>query len=269
MEIIKCNKLSGLQRNDIEKLNKIVIEESQCEIFTYTDEGENMYPKFNTFYLYYEGSDLLGYISVFQPDGYVINAYPIVHPSYRRRGIFRKLYTQLLDEFEYFKFETCAFAVSFDNEVAKAVLPKIMAYKNSTEYVMKYELGVMESADTGKKFLLECDAPNGDEYVYVFYDYVFGKFKRSLGSLQIFKDDRTACLSAFEITSSKRGKGYGRRMLTEVARDLYDKGFTSILLQVSSLNQVAFHLYDSFGFKEVSKLDSWFVDREKNNGYPV
>ena len=279
MNILKANKLTQKNIEDIKTLEDKCRNVDGDKLITYADEGDNIYPNFNCFYMMYDIKDttktitkssdlpsdakLLGFLSVFQPDGYCPFVYAMVDPEHRKQGIFKELYKSFLDEFNYFKFESVSFPMHKDNEVAINILKNMEGFKYSTEYILEYELkdttNAASSSD-GKSLTLSSQVTEDGDLVYYLEDYALGHFKRTIGSLLITIDGDIACLSHFEISKSKRNKGYGRKMLDLLCSELKNKNISKILLQVTSNNPVALHLYTSYGFTVQSELDYYNID---------
>ncbi|MCR5629849.1 GNAT family N-acetyltransferase [Eubacterium sp.] len=294
MNIIKSNKLTEKNIKDIEILESKCRETDGDNLLVYADEDDNIYPQFNCFYMMYElnsssndntkiikvenlpdNSKLIGFLSVFQPDGYCPYVYAMVDPEHRRQGIFKALYDSFMVEFNYFKFESVSFPMHKDNETAINILKKMEGYKYSTEYILEYNLVSNENATnsgqqnttidkitSNKKqaLTLTSSTTEDSDIVYYLEDYALGHFKRTIGSLLITIDGDTACLSHFEISKSKRNKGYGRKMLNLLCEELRAKNISKILLQVTSNNPAALHLYTSYGFTVQSELDYYNID---------
>ena len=274
MNIIRDNRLTEKNINDIEKLAEACRAVDGDNLLVYADEGDNIYPKFNCFYMMYEGdpkesddAKLLGFLSVFQPDGYCPYVYAMVDPKHRKQGIFKKLYEDFMDEFKYFKFESVSFPTNKNNEAAINILKKMEGFKYSTEYILEFNID--SSNQTTKyeetdKLSLTSSHNNDGTITYFLNDLALGHFKRTIGSLIITKDDGIACLSHFEIQKSKRNKGYGRKMLDMICCDLRKNNVSKIILQVTSNNPAALHLYTSYGFEIQSELDYYNIDYNFN-----
>ena len=275
MNILKSNKLTEKNINDIQALTDSCQAIDGDKLIVYADEGDNIYPKFDCFYMMYDINEsvkqtdlpseakLLGFLSVFQPDGYCPYVYAMVDPKHRKQGIFKELYKSFLDEFNYFKFESVSFPMHKDNEVAINILKKMEGYKYSTEYILEYDLLSNKNATNSnnkQSLTLTSSTTEDGDIVYYLEDYALGHFKRTIGSLLITIDGDIACLSHFEISKSKRNKGYGRKMLNLLCDELKGKNISKILLQVTSNNPAALHLYTSYGFTVQSELDYYNID---------
>jgi len=275
MNILKSNKLTEKNINDIQALTESCQAIDGDKLIVYADEGDNIYPKFDCFYMMYDINEsvkqtdlpseakLLGFLSVFQPDGYCPYVYAMVDPKHRKQGIFKELYNCFMDEFNYFKFESVSFPMHKDNETAINILKKMEGYKYSTEYILEYDLLSNKNAtnsNSKQSLTLTSSTTEDGDIVYYLEDYALGHFKRTIGSLLITIYGDIACLSHFEISKPKRNKGYGRKMLNLLCDELKRKNISKILLQVTSNNPSALHLYTSYGFTVQSELDYYNID---------
>ena len=55
-----------------------------------------------------------------------------------------------------------------------------------------------------------------------------------------------------------RGRGIGKRMMSEVERILKEKGAEYVYLEVEEDNLVARRLYESLGYKEAGKIERYY-----------
>ena len=259
MEIIKTSTLNEKQIDDINELEEKCSETDGDSLLVYKDEGDNIYPDFDCFYMLYEGDDLLSFLSVFQPDGYCPYVYAMTHPEHRKKGYFSQLYECFLDELGFFKFESVSFPLSPDNTIAPDIIKSMGGFESKTEYILSYDLAKHKKNEDNTLTLTSTTNEDGS-ITYYMQDYALKRFKRTIGSLIITPDDKIVCLSDFEISKSKRNRGYGRTMLNLLCEDLINKHYEKILLQVSSTNPNAFHLYESFGFIKSSCLKYYNID---------
>ena len=62
-----------------------------------------------------------------------------------------------------------------------------------------------------------------------------------------------------------RGRGMGRRLLSEVLRQAADMGFSQAFLEVASDNLPAIRLYESSGFSLEERLDLYIKKLSKDS----
>lgn len=85
--------------------------------------------------------------------------------------------------------------------------------------------------------------------------------------LRFLSEDKTLVRFGFVIVDdTKRGKGYGKRMLQMVIKKAKEEfGVQKITLGVFDNNPSAFHCYDSLGFKVIG-TDTYLIDGEEWTG---
>jgi ribosomal protein S18 acetylase RimI-like enzyme len=74
-----------------------------------------------------------------------------------------------------------------------------------------------------------------------------------VGLLRAGEVDGAGDITAFGVLPEHRGKGFGRRMLTEAVRLLANQGFERVLIEVATDNANALGLYQSCGFRIISE----------------
>ena len=88
--------------------------------------------------------------------------------------------------------------------------------------------------------------------------------------LRFLSEDKTLVRLGFVIVDdTKRGMGYGERMLQMVIKKAKEEfGVQKITLGVFDKNPSAFHCYDSLGFKVIG-TDTYLIDGEEWTGKEV
>lgn len=80
-------------------------------------------------------------------------------------------------------------------------------------------------------------------------------------------DDKGVIIT-FAINEEFRGKGWGRKMLTECIVHMRTKKINKLELRAKVSNTSAVKLYESVGFKIVEKLEKYYTDgKELEDGY--
>lgn len=67
-----------------------------------------------------------------------------------------------------------------------------------------------------------------------------------------------ATLFNIAISPQHQGKGFGKDLLKALCQQLQDKNIMTLWLEVRESNQVAKHLYENFGFNEVSIRKNYY-----------
>jgi ribosomal protein S18 acetylase RimI-like enzyme len=233
-------------------------------------------------FLYYENGMLVGFAGLFNfnPKEAEING--MVHPDYRRRGIFTALFnaarevcprrgiTKILmivervsrsglafasamharyDHSEYkMKLEGPRFPARFDPRLqlrlARAEDSAILAHIIAISFdLLEHEVSVASEIDNP---LRRCYVAQLDDAV--------------IGTISVSLDGREAYIYGFGILPEYRGRGYGRQTLARTVQEILATGQERIALEVEVQNKSALTLYESCGFKEAGCYDYYALD---------
>jgi len=213
----------------------------------------------------------------------------MVHPIYRRRGIFSSLFR--LAAFECAKRGTINVLLLCDKKSlsGQAFLKKIgAAYKHSEfEMYSRSELNnIDDTITTGIDFVkaLNKDANIVARLNALLFDeiklyeneenekneniilpeeeekrgmkiYFAVKDEQIIGKIHIQLTGGTAGIYGFGILPQYRKKGYGRSILLKAVKKLKEENVSQIMLQVEAGNEAALNLYKSCGFETTSVMD--------------
>lgn len=230
--------------------------------------------------LCYSEENLVGYLGICNFGGEAGELTGMVHPLYRRKGIFKRLYNLALEECKRRDFKKNLLVCDNKSSSGLSFIKAMEAFYAFSEYEMKL--------DDNCKFATENDvvlrkAKNSDveeierqnrEYfggvggVTVMPEeeekknritYMIELGEVIIGKIRIdFRDDE-GFISGFGILPEYRGKGYGRQSLTAAICILNEKSIYDIELEVSTVNKNALNLYKSCGFVETSVTDYYEV----------
>ena len=100
------------------------------------------------------------------------------------------------------------------------------------------------------------DQPENDKTYMIEHDGII------IGKINVEFGDQYAFLFGFGILPEYRGKGYGRKGLTETLRIIEAQGVKVIELDVVCTNKNALGLYQSCGFEEQSVMNYYNVALE-------
>lgn len=82
---------------------------------------------------------------------------------------------------------------------------------------------------------------------------------KEIGYGQVLILDGTYTIANLGILKKYQDKGYGKKLLSYLLNLAIDKNLSEISIRVKESNKVAYHLYKQFGFKQVSKTDSYEI----------
>lgn len=227
--------------------------------------------------LYYLNDELIGYagISAFSRNIAEING--MVHPSFRRKGIFTKIIEIALDECRKRNFKEILLLGDDKSASAMKFIEKTKAIYSFSECRMtclEWEvkeinnesivvkatnknaedidrLNTLFFGDVSSEMILPEDEEKNNNITYFIKidDKIIGKIKTSK------EEENSIYISGFGIIPEYRRKGYGRASLVKVLNKLKGENISKIELDVEIKNKNALNLYKSCGFKEGSIMN--------------
>lgn len=240
-------------------------------------------------FMYFDGEQLIGYIGICYFGGAAMEINGMVHPDYRRQGIFSKLLKLAISECK--GRNAGSILALCDNKSVSGLrfLDTVGAVYQSSEFEMYLNQEAYENIQKQTNGIIfrkatnedvreiarqdhiyfgddldeenEADAENGiilpeDEekrgnivYLTQVEDNVIGKVK-----LELIKGI-TGGIYGLGVLPEYRSKGYGRAILLKSIEKLKEAKATEIMLQVATENSKALNLYQSCGFQETSRMD--------------
>ncbi|MFT5874783.1 MAG: ribosomal protein S18 acetylase RimI-like enzyme [Clostridium sp.] len=237
-------------------------------------------------FMYYNEDTLIGYIGISFYGGDTIEINGMVHPNYRRKGIFKKLFSLINDEWSKRK-TSKMFLLSDSNSISGLEFIKTTSasYENS-----EYEM-FLKSTSTQK--VLPCNvllrkATNKDAREITWQNSIYAdiEFKEENIALNVEEEESVMVIYMAEIDNKiigkvnlqicagvggiyglgvhpeYRGKGYGREILTLAIEKLKQQKSAEIMLEVVTKNKNALNLYTSCGFEETSQMDYYEMHKK-------
>ncbi|HWS30444.1 MAG TPA: GNAT family N-acetyltransferase, partial [Clostridia bacterium] len=247
----------------------------------------------------YEDGRAVGYIGIcsFGGPGMPLEVTGMVHPAYRQRGIFTRLYALALCEF---KRRNCADVLLLCDRTSAAghaFLEKIGSAYKFCEVEMHLKKGAPAPDTCGLHGILLQKAKNADAATIQCIDaaawnkpespsdadaepylpeeeekrglttYLGKKDGVTVGKINLQKSESGVWgIYGFSVLPEFRGRGYGRAMLKLSLEKMKASGAKEIMLQVVPENERALNLYKSCGFDETSVMDYYelSVKREES-----
>lgn len=289
-----------LNQNDyskIKNLQRLCSEYDKTELkleleYKISRAGEKTGPssKFNEF-MHFVDDQLVGYLGIcqFGGQGSTLEVNGMVHPDFRKNGIFNGLYRLVLDEFRKREAQRMLLLSDAASQAGQAFLKEVAEGLDHTEYEMY--LSEIEHAryDSDQASLQLRKAFNKDASEIAFQNSIYfgdkidgndlplpeDEEKRgmeiyiaelqgtSIGKVHIEADSGTGAIYGLGILPEYRGKGFGRQLLQLAIGKLKEKGLSKIKLQVVVKNTNALKLYQSCGFEICSTMDYYFIDKRE------
>lgn len=228
-------------------------------------------------FLYYEDGKLVGYLALFCFNSQEAEVSGMVHPEYRRKGIFSRLFQAATEEVQHRNVPQILCIVEHSSQAGQAFSRRLNAQFHHSEYKMKLveprlpsggiegltfrksqaEDGMILAHITAVAFdMLRSDVtwysqgpqPDRPSYLAQVGDVYVGKIDVSL-------DEQEALILGFGVLPEFQGRGYGRQLLAYTIQELLKAGKRNIALEVVTNNQNALSLYQSCGFEVVTSYD--------------
>lgn len=227
-------------------------------------------------FMCYSKDLLIGYLGIFNLGGSTAELTGMVHPYYRRRGIFTRLYRLALEECRLRNFKRILWTCDRRSFSGQAFLQRIGTNLSFSEYIMKHKKQPAHSMEenislrrasyldmeTIMRINYTCFGMTGytgimpeEEAEMNRITYMIEEKSRVIGKIRTEINGQDSIISGFGILPQYQGKGYGKQALKSAIDILVKKGITNIGLQVATENKKAIRLYKSCGFVKESILD--------------
>lgn len=255
MNLLITNTLTSNQFHDASSLINICKENDNTRGISFLEPEMNAISNFPCFYMLYNGTVLVSFLSVFIPDETQCEIYANTIPSQRRNGHFTKLLNAAINNLKNYGIKKI-FIVNEPSCTAGSDL--LDSYPNISfaysEYLMKYN---MKQTPNPKRILdIEFSTEGNTEYIDTFFE------SDHIGHMNIEHNRGVATIYGFEVENSKRGNGYGTETLLLSLEHLISKGCHKILLQVNGANLAAHKMYSHHGFIHEEQIDYWQIKNQ-------
>lgn len=236
--------------------------------------------KINEF-MYFSGQQLLGYLGIshFGGQDSPIEVMGMVHPEFRRQGIFTQLYALVADERARRNAGSMLMLCDRASLSGQSFIEKVGAVYRHSEYEMFFREERRERPmKQGGELLTFRKASNADigeisrQNAIFFGDsgeaplpeeeeklgmatYLAEKAGAVIGKFHLHMSPDAGGIYGLGVLPEHQGQGFGREMLLQAVEKLQEANRKNIFLQVAVENARALHLYQSCGFQETSVMD--------------
>ncbi|MEC0302033.1 GNAT family N-acetyltransferase [Terribacillus saccharophilus] len=263
------------QLEEIKALQQVVERYDSIELKLNWDMLENRSEEEQTDFLTYDLGRLVGFLGLYS-FGSKIEVCGMVHPDYRRNGIFTNLFQNSHPALE--KAQHILLNVPANSKLGKLWLDSITCIYEESEYMMKWEGKVLpdqdesislrpsrkEDIDMKMKLDIACFDFKAEE-AKMYNDrlekeglqkefFMIEAEDKTVGKIRIHHDKERSEIYGFAVLPEFQGKGYGRKALQEAVRLEAQRG-QSVYLDVQTENEKALSLYTSTGFIKESQQD--------------
>ncbi len=267
--------LTDIQKREIQMLGQACQSWEPVTHSPMLDSSENADPTLPCFYIYYENTFPISFLSLFIPDGTYAEVTGFTLPGYRKKGHFQELLACAKEELKDrgLTFYVVSDGKSPDAQAMLAHKGMDVAYSEMMMAASLEQLMQMEATVPSAE-LVGYEAEEEDEELFSLEqeedEYVLYQGDEAVAWCKLAFFPGTAYLYGFEVEESLRRQGYGRYFLKQLAQSLLDRQADptsdvqlppqagevhTMLLQVGTRNVAACGLYDSCGFAVTEKLD--------------
>lgn len=241
-------------------------------------------------FLYYADGELVGYLSLNDIDPVTNEVTGMVHPAYRRRGIFRQLLRAAQKECVSRSEEQIVLTCEHTSRSGLAFIQALPVEHMVSEYEMvltdfqerqsfdeRLTFHKAESSDlativkiqsasfrtpeeaTARRVLYHAQDPHRSYYLFT-YGEGGTSCREPVGSMRLDHGDETVGIFAVGILPGYQGRSYGRQMLEEAIRIIRSYSQEPIFLFVNIENTRAVKLYRSCGFAIKTTYDYYLLN---------
>lgn len=224
-------------------------------------------------FFHYEDGKLVGFAGLYG-FGNKVELCGMVHPDYRRKGIFTQLFNIAEKAILERRYKQILLNAPSKSESAKGFLETISCSYSFSEHQMKWheqELAKQEDVslrpstsddlETEIQLDVQCfgyeedDAREYNEQIRLVDQYSIIEWEgKSVGKMRISHTDGEAWIYGFAVLPEYQGRGIGRKALTNVVLEQHQNGFP-IFLEVEAKNANALKLYEACGFRAYHSQD--------------
>ncbi len=235
-------------------------------------------------FMYFDDQQLIGYIGLsgFGGVGSEIEVNGMVHPDYRRQGVFSQLFKLANEEWNRRGTQSILLLSDRGSEAGQSFIQKTGASYDHSEYEMLLDREQFVKLSNESSRLTFRKASNGDageiarQNAIYFGDetespdelmlpeeeeakgmsiYIAEKDQEIIGKVHLQLISQAGGIYGLGVLPEHRRQGFGRDMLVTAIQKLIEEKAESINLQVATENGNALDLYKSCGFMEVSTMD--------------
>lgn len=288
-------KLNKADYDDISRLQEICMEADKTALKLELDYKLNRSMAVNeetgsiNEFMYYDEDRLLGYVGIGRFGGSAMEVNGMVHPDYRRRGIFKKLFSLVKDEWRRGELPEMLLLCDAGAAAGHEFIKTTDAGYHHSEYEMYLRDSEAGNAISERLHLRK--ATNGDareisrqNSVYFDIDltevdeilpeeeekcgmhiYMAELDGKIIGKIHLDTGGGVYGIYGLGVLPEYRGKGYGREILLAGIKLLKSMGDKDIMLQVYATNRNALELYRSCGFEETSTMEYYSMNKKADS----
>lgn len=249
MNIFVTNSITSKQYNEAMELVEKCAKADGTRGISFLEQELNAIEDFPCFYMMYDGSRLVSYLSVFLPDETQCEIYGGTLPEERGKGYFKRLLSEALSHIREYGITKRLVVIEPGCKDMEEYLVKINAKHEDSDFLMSYD----KSVEPVPQKILKITHEKRDNTEY----YETNLDGTLIGSCKVEFTRTHAVIYDFKVEEEYRGKGYGTETLLLILKHLLKSDVDKILLHVNGANKAAHVMYSHHGFVEEQQIDYW------------
>lgn len=240
-------------------------------------------------FLYYHENILIGYIGICSFSIGEIEINGMVHPEFRRKGIFTKIFKEVIKECEKRKYHKLLLLSDRKSISGIAFIKSIKGKFDFAEHEMNLIEEKSHTFDLSRmdfRKATNADAELIEDQNRIYYQDVHGdedKYERKrlllpeeeekkgmtiylakvnneiIGKVNLYIKNGEGAIYGLGVLPEYRRKGYGRIILLKSLKIFKENNCSKVMLQVVADNEKALKLYTDCGFKVTSTMDYYKI----------
>lgn len=179
-------------------------------------------------------------------------------PRYRKRGCFKQLYQTGISHLQaqYMLPLQIEFLLDTACISGKNALVHMGAEILYTEILMDKSLEVADIAkikDRISEYSLDIEYDDEEDIYIIYAD------DEHIGEFRFIENGESIYFFAFQIYDEFQNHGYGKSSFAYILKYIYESGYSHILLEVRGDNAKAIHIYESFEFQIMTKIEAYHL----------
>jgi ribosomal protein S18 acetylase RimI-like enzyme len=228
-------------------------------------------------------NQLIGLLSWYTSDGIEGNINGMVHPDFRRKGIFSGLLKRAISDMKLQGIQTCRFKIPSDSESGIDCIRHLGSNFTTSEFSMilnrlqndvscRSGLVLRLEEDQDLEFMVKCFSQafgNTESWTRnyltstrrperVAYIALDGRIPVGIIRVNYVQRDKVF-IHDFCVLPSCQGRGYGREILSVIVKLLLDQKCSQVRLGVVTQNRRALNLYQSEGFEVSAEFHYYLI----------
>jgi ribosomal protein S18 acetylase RimI-like enzyme len=284
-----ASQLNYREYEDIKSLREYCVKNDNITLkleldYKFIDKSENL-NKINEF-MFYDDGTLIGYIGICQFGGETLEVNGMVHPEYRRMGVFSRLFSLVKEEWDKRSSRDMYLLSDHQSLPGLEFIKRTGAYYDNSEYEMFLKGDPINSSDLNELRLRKATNKDVNEIARqnaIYFDvdpekvdlllpeeeanrgvdiYIAEFENAVIGKVHLEVSDGIGGIYGLGVLPEYRNRGYGREILIKSVELLKAKQLNEIMLQVAVKNKNALRLYKSCGFEVTSTMDYYRLSKD-------